>query len=408
MDQPKLAARECLLLCARRCTGDEAGLASLLRQGIDWAFLLDQGLRHGLLPLAYDRLRRLDGDPVPPEVMAELEASYYGSLARNLRLQASLAEVVAALHAEGIDPIVLKGGALAGTLYPNPGLRPMGDLDLLVPAEAMEQAGAVLSAIGYHQTRRLSARMEAFQTHFGGGLEWMRKDRLGLSNIDLQHDLLGADICRHAFPIEAGALWAAARPLDAGSTQALQLSAPDMLLHLCLHPPMHHGYAMPLRSYVDIHWLLASEGSDSFWRRVAERAGQFRARIAVYWALRCAQDLLRTPVPAGIMAALVPGPLRQRLLAWLAPLDGERLWAGLEQQPSGLHQLLIYVALMERPRDALGMVCKILFPSQEWLAVRYGLQGKRRARLYRLTHPFRVARALLRGLHRPLTRSGLE
>ncbi len=408
MDQPKLAARQCLLLCARSRFDVATGLESLLDQGIDWEELIALGRRHGLLPLAYDRLRRQDGDPVPPEIMARLQDSYYGHLARNVRLQASLAEAVAALQGAGIEPIVLKGGALAGTLYANPGLRPMGDLDLLVPTEAMEPAGAALSAIGFQLARRLSAPMEAFQARFGGGLEWVRQDRLGLSNIDLQHDLVGVDLCRRAFPVEARALWAAARPLDAGGTQALQLSPEDTLIHLCLHPPMHHGYAVPLRAYVDIDWLVAGEGTDQFWRRVVERAGQFRARIAIYWGLRCAQDLFGTPVPAGVLAALAPGALRRRLLVRLASLDEERVWAGVEWQPNGLHQLLIYAALMERPRDALGMVWTILFPGQEWLAVRYGLEGNWKTRLYGLVHPFRVARALLRGLRRPLIQSSLE
>jgi hypothetical protein len=408
MNQSRLAARQGLLLCARCRFDGAAGLESLLRRGIDWAFFLDQGLRHGLLPLAYNRLRRLDGDRVPPEAMADLEASYYGCLARNVRLQASLAEAVTVLQREGIEPIVVKGGALAGTVYANPGLRPMGDLDLLVPTQAMEPAGAALSAIGYHLARRLSARMEAFQARFGGGLEWTRQDRLGLTHIDLQHALVGVDLCRHAFPVEARALWAAARPLDAGGTQALQLSAEDTLLHLCLHPPLHHGYAVPLRTYVDIDWLVASEGTDQFWRRLIERAAQFRARIVVYWALCCAQDLFGTPVPDWALDALAPRALHRHLLAGLAPLDPERVWAGGEQQPNGLHQLLIYAALMERPRDALRMVWTILFPGQEWLSVRYGLESKWRARLYRLAHPFRVARALLRSLRRPLIQSGLE
>jgi hypothetical protein len=408
MQPPKQVARECLLLCARSHTGVGDGLVSLLGQGIDWAYFLDQGLRHGLLPLAYDRLRRLGGDQVPPEVMANLRARYYVRQRQHMCLMIRLAEAVAVLQEEGIEPIVLKGGALAGTVYGNPGLRPMGDLDLLVPRVAMERAGAALSAIGYQLTGRLSVRMEAFQERIGGGLEWTRKDQLGLITIDLQHDLLGVDICRHAFPVEHDALWAAARILDAGGTQALQLSAADMLIHLCLHPPMHHGYAVPLRTYVDIDWMVDREGADEFWRSVVERAKQFRARLVVYWGLRRAQDLLGTPVPGGVMAALAPGVLRRRLLARLAPLDEERVWAGVDQQPSGLHQLLIYAALMERPWDALGMVWVILFPGQKWLSVRYGLEGKWQPWLYGFLHPFRVARALLRGLQRPLTQSGLE
>ena len=103
-----------------------------------------------------------------------------------------------------------------------------------------------------------------------------------------------------------------------------------------------------------------------------------------------------------------PGSQRGRRVARLAPLGGERLGAGPEQQPGGVRQLLLYAALMERPRDALRMVRGILFPGREWLAVRYGLQGAGQVRCYRLVHPLRVARAFARGLRRPLARSSLE
>ncbi len=411
---PKRAARQCLLLCARSRTEDDGALASLLRQGVDWAYLLDLAGRHGLLPLAYERLRRLDVDLIPRDVMGRLRGIYYANLRRIVRLQANLSEAVIALQREGIEPVVLKGGALAGTVYPDPGLRPMVDLDLLVPTEAVERAGAALASIGYHLSEGLPARMVGFQQRFGGGLEWQRDGDFGLTRIDLQHDLGGVDFCRHAFPVESEALWAAARPLslDVGSgppqEQGLQLSAEDTLIHLCLHPALHHGYAVPLIGTVDIDWLVAREGSDEFWRCLVARARQFRVRVVVYRGMRCARDLLGTPVPDRVMDALSPGAMRQRLLERLAPLDEERVWARVERQPSGLHQLLIYAALTERPSDVLGMVRAILFPGREWLAVRYGLQGGWQARLYGLIHPLRVARAFLRGLRRPLVQSSLE
>jgi len=70
--------------------------------------------------------------------------------------------------------------------------------------------------------------------------------------------------------------------------------------------------------------------------------------------------------------------------------------------------LLLYAALMDRTRDVGGMVRAILFPDKEWLAVRYSLKSEAQVRRYRLIHPLRVARALARGLHRPLIQSGLE
>ena len=408
MDRPKLAARECLLLCARNRPGHDAALSSLLRQGVDWTFFLDQGLRHGLLPLAYDRLRRLDGAVIPPEVMADLEARYYANLARNLRLQASLSEAIATLHQAGIEPIVLKGGALAGTVYANPGLRPMEDLDLLIPPEAMERAGTALASIGYRLSGRLTDQLVIFQARIGGRLEWVSEQHGQLTCLDVQHALVSVDLCRHAFAIEPDALWAAARTLPLDRGQALQLSAEDMLIHLCLHSGMGHAYAVPLMATVDLDWLVAWEASGDFWRRLVARAEQFRVRTIVYRGLCWAQDLLGTPVPAGTLNALAPSPLRQRLLARLAPLDEERAWKGVGSRPKGVRELLLYAALMERARDALGMVKAILFPDLEWLAVRYGLESKWQARFYRLIHPFRVARALLRALQGTLELSSLE
>jgi hypothetical protein len=45
--------------------------------------------------------------------------------------------------------IVLKSAALATTLYPSIGLRPMGDIDLLVPQNCLAEAVACLQALGY-------------------------------------------------------------------------------------------------------------------------------------------------------------------------------------------------------------------------------------------------------------------
>jgi hypothetical protein len=409
LDASQLAARACLLYCTRLDdAGSAAELAPLGQGDVDWTYFLDLGQKHGLLPLAYHRLRRLEGDLPPDGVMAHLRNIYHANLRHNLRLGPSLAQAVAALQEAGLEPIVLKGGALAETAYSDPGLRPMVDLDLLVPVEAMDRAGTALAAIGYRRVGKLSPQMVAFQQRFGGGLEWLRQDELGLTRIDLQHNLVGVDLCRRAFPIRPGDLWASARPLPLVRGGALQLSAADALIHLCLHPALHHGYAVPLIGYVDIDRLVRNESSDNFWQRLAERAGQFRARTAVYHALRCAMDLLGTPVPPEILAALAPHGLRRRAVSWLAPLEEQRLWARPGQPLGGLHQLLLYAAVMERKRDALAMVRCILFPGREWLAVRYGLQDEGQARLYRIVHPLRVVRSFVRGLSRPLGQSGLE
>ena len=69
--------------------------------------------------------------------------------ARASRLQETLGSVVRALRAAGVEVVALKGAVLAFFHYPDPALRPMGDLDLLLKeprdlaraTEALERSG---------------------------------------------------------------------------------------------------------------------------------------------------------------------------------------------------------------------------------------------------------------------------
>ncbi|HBX71099.1 MAG TPA: hypothetical protein DEH25_17405 [Chloroflexi bacterium] len=70
---------------------------------------------------------------MPAAVWKFLQTSYYKTAARNAVLLGELDRILAAFEAAKIPVIVLKGAALAQTVYPDPGLRPMGDLDLLIP-----------------------------------------------------------------------------------------------------------------------------------------------------------------------------------------------------------------------------------------------------------------------------------
>jgi hypothetical protein len=398
-----------LLCCAQSRFDDGAGARELLEEDIDWERLLALAAKHRLLPLLYTRLQELDGARIPEAVMVRAQSAYYASLRSNVLLQHELAQIVGSLHEEGVEVIVLKGGALAWTVYASPALRPMVDLDLLVRPEHIERVGRVLEALEFHRSESLAARMVPFQERFGGGAMWIREGDGRMTGLDVQHDLVGVDWCRQAFPIEADALWEAARPLDLGGTLAKQLSPADALIHLCLHPPLHHGYTWPLIGYVDIDRLIYQAGSDLSWTDLLERVRRFRVKTIVYWGLNAVHEVLATPVSAGVLAELAPQGIRLRLLQRLAPLGQDVvLHEGATRPRTGVRQVLLYAVLADRLRDAWHIPWSILFPDLEWLRVRYALQGKWQARLYRLVHPFRVARAFVRGLNRPLVDSSLE
>lgn len=89
----------------------------------------------------------LEALPPPLSLFLLEESSRAGARAR--RLRSTLQETVSALRAAGVEVVALKGAVLAFFHYPDPALRPMGDLDLLLrdprdlarASEAMARAG---------------------------------------------------------------------------------------------------------------------------------------------------------------------------------------------------------------------------------------------------------------------------
>jgi hypothetical protein len=74
-------------------------------------------------------------------------------LAGTLRVDATTAEVLDAMHAAGVRPVLLKGAAIAARLYPE-GERTYVDADLLVAPRRRARAERVLTELGFTHRRR--------------------------------------------------------------------------------------------------------------------------------------------------------------------------------------------------------------------------------------------------------------
>lgn len=101
----------------------------------------------GLSALAWG-IRGASGLPAPLSDFLFSEISF--ARARASRLLETLAATVAALRAAGVEVVALKGAVLAFFHYPDPALRPMGDLDLLLRDRAdLGRATAALVRAGW-------------------------------------------------------------------------------------------------------------------------------------------------------------------------------------------------------------------------------------------------------------------
>ena len=137
-------------LCARPRPNPEQQrrLRALAGQVVDWTGLPDLAERQGVGPLAHFHLKAA-GVELPAPVRRALQGVYLQFRDANAVRSQALAELLAAFHSAGIDCMALKGGALAHLIYPEPGLRTMRDLDLLVRRADLPRARGVLEGLGY-------------------------------------------------------------------------------------------------------------------------------------------------------------------------------------------------------------------------------------------------------------------
>jgi hypothetical protein len=116
----------------------------------DWDLFFRMAKAEGVAPLMYHAMTR-SAFRAPEATRLKLQSVYYETAAFNQVLLTEMERVVQALNDAGIPVIVLKGAALAWTVYPDPALRPMNDLDLLVKTEDLERAKELIFSLGYHE-----------------------------------------------------------------------------------------------------------------------------------------------------------------------------------------------------------------------------------------------------------------
>ncbi|MBV8519960.1 MAG: nucleotidyltransferase family protein [Acidobacteria bacterium] len=226
--------------------------------------MLQSAEEHGIEPLLY---RALDVAAWPAPVVARWRhAALRAAALEPFRLR-DLQELLAAFDAAGIDALVLKGSALAYSLYPEPQLRPRGDTDLLIRRDDRARVDALLRERGF-RARTTSgdelAMRQCTYTHVdGAGAEHA---------YDVHWDIANTPVFADALRFEE--LRARAIPLPQIAPYARGLSTVDALLYACIHRVAHHHDSDRIIWLVDIALLRERMSDDErtrFWQLAAER-----------------------------------------------------------------------------------------------------------------------------------------
>jgi hypothetical protein len=338
--------------------------ATLLRADVPG--LVRAAQQQGVAPYLYWRLNALRVPLDAPE-WEPLRATYRAQVTRHRTFCDAAEKIDAALQRANIPSIWLKGLALAHSVYPDPALRPMRDLDVLVPfkqrraaLEAMRQLGYALDIVRPSETLQDMSH----DYHLRGAIP-----------LELHYRLLGVH-SKFFTPGDLAWFWTQTRSFPLG-TRALAMLAPEaQVLHLCAHAILNHSEAEFLLSrFLDLH-LVITAAPQLDWDLVRERARAFRWTYAVERALEITRTYFGTPIPETV----IQGLMTQR------PLDEDNARA-LHNQPEAntLENVRNYMRGMT-VREQWTWVKDSVLPSREYMQWRY--HPKTRRQLI-LAYPYR-------------------
>ncbi len=301
----------------------DASLAQLAQGAVDLDDLVVSALALGLAPLLHFRLEQAGHALPDARAQAKLSFIRQAEAARYAARQAQLAEVLARLPS---PPIVLKGAYLAERVYPQPGLRPMNDIDLLFRPEDLPAVADVLHSLGYGSKEKSAEE--------GPGITKHTRTFQRASAAATPNPYLSADGSRMIEPHRSleeawfglrcdltPGMWARSLTTTLAGQPARILSPADALLHLCVHLTYHLIQRSP--SFVQLADLSVFAGQvEVDWDDFLARARALRASGYAYAAARLAVETLAAPIPPEVLRALAAhSPAAVRAVARTLSLD---------------------------------------------------------------------------------------
>lgn len=273
-------------------------LQELLTQKPDWSFIVRYTIRHGTAPLAYKCLNTTAlRANVPQEVLASLKGNYLQTSVKNALAFKAFHEALHSFHQAGIPTILLKGVAVALSVYKDAGLRPMGDIDIMVPPDKLIEAEKLLLEKGFkchipYKSKRL--RLLNIHNH----LNVFEKNG---ARIELHWAL---NSIHHIHRLPSAYIWGNIKEISIDNCKDCKAYILDLhanLMYLSIHA-INHFYKNRIRlnSFVDIAALIKKHKDDLNWHTVADKSREFDVSLPAAQTLHILRTFFLTAIPKSV------------------------------------------------------------------------------------------------------------
>ncbi|MEJ2684409.1 MAG: nucleotidyltransferase family protein, partial [Candidatus Sulfobium sp.] len=318
---------------------------------LDWKFISEAAHSHNISPLLYYNLKGLSNSSlIPATAMKDLKNVYHETTARNMFMYAELQTILDAFHSAGSEAIVLKGAALAGVVYPDIGLRPMLDIDLLVKEGELAVADKVMTGLDYSAVDSLY-----MENHFHlPPYRHVRKPAI----VEIHWHFTGDSRSN------VRKWWERAKAEDLMGYRILVPSPEDMLIHLSVHL-FNHGYdnGFVLRGLCDIFEALRHYEAEIDWKLLQDEIREQGIEKQVHSILQLARKFY-----APLDGSFIPINLDHADYRFLQVLEGS-LFVDSGDAPINPH--LLKSMMFDNFPKRITYLLSTIFPSRQQMAERY-------------------------------------
>ena len=378
-----------LLFCA--CTklskNDQDKIRKLVNNGLDWDYVLQMGKAHGLAPLLYYHLHRIDHNHrIPQPIMDQLHNIYYSNLARNLLLYDESSRVLKYFEEKGILVVAVKGIVLAELVYKNVALRPMADVDLLVQKRDLSEITKTLFKLGFEilpQEKRATIKYMN-ESHFVKHQENVK--HLPSLIINIHWDLTAPARFKGTTKINTQQMISRARPGKVAYSNILVMAPEDQILWVIYHATFQHPF-IGLLQLCDVAELIKLKENELDWQVLLKTSRNGRIATAAYYFLSSSKELLGAPIPDWVLTALAPNLLKRNLLDTLVIKSGFLIKCPTHSVAS---RYFLQILMLDKMIDTLSFLWQAVFPPLEWLTAYYKRPKSKKLYLSHLINLFTI------------------
>ncbi len=389
IDKPEIS----LLLCCSRTRLNHSikkQIKLLVKQDIDWQYLISLASQHGVVPLLFNSLNNTCPELLPADILTNLRTYFQVNAQRNLFRTAQLLKFLSIFEANGIDAIPFKGATLTASAYGNMALRQFNDIDVLIRKEHAKKATEILIDLGFNPPQKNTEAIDKpylENNYFLESNEYQGSYDLYNPKTNVAFEMHWS-LTTKQFPFSPTFqdLWENTEPVIFAGRKVPQFTKEILLIYLCVHASKPKHTWSELKWICDLSELIQSNpGLD--WEKVHQKAKIWGCDRIVNIGLLLAHNLLNLELPEHILLKINQDKVAQRLVKEVVNRIFTKEFMGVDEH-------IFVVKSRERLQDKIYCLSYFIFAptAKEW---NYIALPKSISFLYYLIRPYRLVKEYL-------------